>query len=68
MLVSVMDIRIVRMYVFKTIMLMRVGMRLTGRIACLMLMLMVFVMNVPVIVPHELVNVRMFMSFGKVQP
>ena len=68
MLVPVVDIRIVRVCVFQTVMLVRMGMRLARGIIRLMLMLMMFVVNVPVIVPYEFVNVRMFMTFGNMQP
>ena len=68
MLVAVVDIRIVRVCVFETVMPVGMRMRLARRVICLMLMLMMFVVNVPVIVPHEFMDVRVFMTFGNVQP
>ena len=68
MRMPVMNIRIVRMPVRKSGVVMGMGMRLPRRIGFGMDMLMVFVVHVFVGMRHGLVGMPVFVIFGKVQP
>jgi hypothetical protein len=62
------NVRVVRVSVLQSFMAMGMRMRFTGRIARLMLVLVMFIMNVAVFVLNRLMDMSVFMTFGEVQP
>ena len=68
MWVPVVEIRVVRVGMAKPQMLMCMGVRLAGRLAPGVLVLMMLVVDVHVIVPELPVLVLVFMMLGQVKP
>jgi len=66
--VLVIDVGVVRMGVDQPLVLVAMSMRFTGRIVGRMFVLVMLVMNVKVVVFQRLVNMRVFMPFGSVEP
>jgi len=64
---SVMQIRVVRVFVRHRVMSMPMTMRLASRIIWVMCMLVVGIMSVPMLVLDRIVLVFMLMRFGQVQ-
>jgi hypothetical protein len=65
---AVMSIRVMRVRMLKTIVPMRMRMRLTDLIARFVLVLVMFVVNMPVIVLHRFVGVGMLVTLGEMKP
>ena len=65
--VPMVQVRIVRVLVAQWCVVVRVRVRLAGRIVRTMGMLMMLIMNVVVVVRHRCVSVLMLVSFGQVQ-
>ena len=68
MVVPVMGVGIMRMGVREPFMRMEMGMRFTGRIVRRVLMLVMLVVDVQMFVLLELVNMRVLVAFGEVEP
>jgi hypothetical protein len=68
MLMPVMQVRIVRVPVYETGMPVPMRMWLAGRIAFSMLVLMVFVVVMPMLVLHQLMDMFVLVPLGQVQP
>jgi hypothetical protein len=68
MFVLVIDVGEVRMGVEQPLVLVPMSMRFAGRIVRRMFMLVMLVMSVKMRVFQRLMNMRMFMPFGNVEP
>ena len=66
--VPVMDVRVMFVSVMDRIVVMRMGVRLTGRIVGAVFVLMVFVMNVQMLVIKGFMSVPMLVSFCEMKP
>jgi hypothetical protein len=66
--VAVMDVRIVRVSVGQFLVVMDVGMWLSGRIGWLVLVLVMLVVRVEMVVCHYFVAVRVSVAFGEMEP
>lgn len=62
-----MNIRVVRVRVLHPLMTMRVGVRLARGVVRPVGMLMVFIMDVPVLVLHRLMDMHMLVPLGQVE-
>lgn len=66
MLVLMVDVGVMRVSVGQRLVLMPVGVRLAGRIVGAVLVLVVLVVDVPVVVRHPLMRVKMFVPLREV--
>ena len=68
MFVLVIDVGVVRMGVDQPLVLVAMSMRFAGRVVGRMFVIVMLVMNVKMRVFQRLVNMRVFMPFGNVEP